>query len=488
MRLIHSKSPPLTLEPTKLCSDPIYLLTQFFIPKDKTRQREVRYCLQKNCENPNIRKILLVNERKYSNQELGVKEPHTNKIQQIITGKRLLFRDIFDTIDQEKIQGYIVAVNSDIMLDSTIEKIHYTNISQTPSMVALLRYEYDDVYVPFETNCNQSRLFGPRGDSQDTWIIHSKQNIAETDRALFDFPFGKPGCDNKMAFLFHWLGYSVYNDPLAIRTYHYHRSKTREYGAKDVLPPVFEYLCPYGVQDAVYKNVPMLTGQYTHWNFEDNQKWAKILRVLLDANTPFVVPAVDTTSYGDKAFEACTYYFSRDPFDGTWNQYSSHETRIASLHRTKIRLWESLRILPVFIHHQPWTLALANLRVLIVSPNASVLANTNTNTTTTNKITKTFMRENTFEFVEWESRIDQKQALINAMKQCTEIKESYDIVLVDAQNYTNQMAYELFQMGKSALAMGMDVELLFGVYRKEHQGKMGDLWKYVMNSEWLKIS
>ena len=98
------------------------------------------------------------------------------------------------------------------------------------------------------------------------------------------------------------------------------------------------------------------------------------------------------------------------------------------------------------------------------------------------------MRENTFEFVEWESHIDQKQALINAMKQCTEIKESYDIVLVDAQNYTNQMAYELFQMGKSALAMGMDVELLFGVYRKEHQGKMGDLWKYVMNSEWLKIS
>jgi hypothetical protein len=132
----------------------------------------------------------------------------------------------------KNMNGIIIAVNSDIMLDESIEKLKYSTIflpSHKKSMITLLRYEYTDDYVPFDTNCSQSKLFGPRGDSQDTWIIHSRNNIPKQYRDLFDFQFGIPGCDNKCVFLFHFLNYDIYNDPLTIKTYHFHKSKQRNY-------------------------------------------------------------------------------------------------------------------------------------------------------------------------------------------------------------------------------------------------------------------
>ena len=182
MRVIHSKSLPIPVETEKTCIDPIFLVTQFFLHLDKKRRREIQYCLQKNCENPSIHTIYLLNEKIYTEEELGVSNQSSNqksKIKQINIRSWITFKHIFDFIESESLHGFVVAVNGDIMLDHTIEKLQYSQVHKTKSMIALLRYEYDDVYVPFETNCNQAKLFGPRGDSQDTWIIHSSQNLSE---------------------------------------------------------------------------------------------------------------------------------------------------------------------------------------------------------------------------------------------------------------------------------------------------------------------
>ena len=54
------------------CQDNIYLFSQFFVHKDEKRNEEIKFCLKKNVENKFIYKIILLNEKIYSEEELGV--------------------------------------------------------------------------------------------------------------------------------------------------------------------------------------------------------------------------------------------------------------------------------------------------------------------------------------------------------------------------------------------------------------------------------
>jgi hypothetical protein len=91
-------------------------------------------------------------------------------------------------------------------------------------MFALSRYEYNPVKKTIQ-------LY-KRFDSQDTWILHSNFAVQEQHTKLFDFAFGKPGCDNKIVYLMDVLGYEIINDPKLIKTYHYHTEKTRNFRGK----------------------------------------------------------------------------------------------------------------------------------------------------------------------------------------------------------------------------------------------------------------
>jgi hypothetical protein len=56
--------------------------------------------------------------------------------------------------------------------------------------LSLLRYEEDN-------DLSKAKLFGPRPDSQDTWVVYS--NSVKSRTWNFDdlnFEFGKSGCDN----------------------------------------------------------------------------------------------------------------------------------------------------------------------------------------------------------------------------------------------------------------------------------------------------
>ena len=87
-----------------------------------------------------------------------------------------------------------------------------------------MRYEYKD-----KTKLADSKLFGPRQESQDAWIFHSSQNIEERFRKMFAFNLGVPGCDNKIVYLFNIIGYQCYNEPELIKCYHYHNINSRSY-------------------------------------------------------------------------------------------------------------------------------------------------------------------------------------------------------------------------------------------------------------------
>ena len=76
--------------------DPVTLICQFFIHKDKNRNEEIRQCLKRNVENEHIDKIILLNEKKYTDDELGIKH---KKIRQVNINKILTYKDVFTLVD-----------------------------------------------------------------------------------------------------------------------------------------------------------------------------------------------------------------------------------------------------------------------------------------------------------------------------------------------------------------------------------------------------
>ena len=56
--------------------------------------------------------------------------------------------------------------------------------------------------------------------------------------------FGKPGCDNKISFIFTQNEYKCYNVPWNVKTYHYHKTQIRNYSSKDRVKPPYLMIKP----------------------------------------------------------------------------------------------------------------------------------------------------------------------------------------------------------------------------------------------------
>ncbi len=221
--------------------DDIYLITQYFIPLNQNRKKEIITCLKKNIELNIFKKIYLINEKRYTKDEMGLNENEMDHIQQIVfdKGERMKFMHCLGVIKKMNINSYFVIANSDIFFDNSLINVRKTSLSQEKSLYALLRFEFNDEKLE---NC---KLYNSVycSCSQDTWILHSKfvLNLNSYQILKCNFYLGSPGCDNAFAYLFNQFGYKIYNEPYIIRTYHYHRKKNRsQYTASRVdLPYLF---------------------------------------------------------------------------------------------------------------------------------------------------------------------------------------------------------------------------------------------------------
>jgi hypothetical protein len=227
--------------------DKTYLIAQFFIPSNQERYQEIVSCLRRNLELSELKKIILLNERIYTEEELGISDlsnENKQKLEQISINKRLTYKDALLFIKQmcdSGNRGYFILVNSDIFFDKSLENLKITSLSREKAFYALLRFEYLEKY---KENLHQSHLCGPTKTSQDTWIIHSNfcPSINEIEKC--NFYLGLPGCDNVIAYLFNSFGYKIYNEPFVIKTYHLHSSQIRNYSEADRLPRPYLFLFP----------------------------------------------------------------------------------------------------------------------------------------------------------------------------------------------------------------------------------------------------
>lgn len=504
-------------------SHSINLIMQFYIDKDNDRQREIKQTLYLNVNNNSINKIYLFNERIYTDEELGVK---SDKIIQIDIKNRLKFSNVFDLIEEHNINGYVAIANSDIFFDKSIENVwRYDLINK--NILTLCRYEFDGI-----SRLRECSIFAEgRPDSQDAWIFHSEHNIPRQYRSVFDFEMGKPGCDNKLIYLFQILGYQCYNEPEIVKIYHNHNTPSRNYSVKDKIPSPWCVIYPtidndtrtdkditynLGIENNRLRNylenkiqnnkhfiIPRIAGienklayfgvmMMQNINNFQPQLLEKFLAVMknnagIKITNPQSIMKYATTYL--QAFHECDLYLDWEPW-GNVAQSIFDSLLFIHLNFNKARV--SALTLDIFhhIHSNPWTTCLKGKRLLIVSPFVESMREK------LNDRKKIYgvdlFTDCEFVFL----KPPQTQAncqsdefdveLERFVSKIKEIKDDFDIALVSCGGYGNLVCLNIYQMGKSAIYVGGVLQMYFGIYGTRWERERGDIMKLYKNEHWTR--
>lgn len=235
---------------TNLIPNETWMITQFFKHKDNKRFNEIKECLIKNCANPHIDKIVLINEKDYSDEFSKI--PGAKKIEQFVSKQRLTYANFIQYVrDVIPNNVFTILCNADIYFGDTLLDLHKINMAD--KMLALLRWDVD-------TDGND-KIFGPRADSQDTWIFLSDSiKSRKWDPAMLtklNFQLGQAGCDN--AFAGHMLRqkFLISNPAVSFKTFHLHNTNIRNYDKKDYIrSDVYINIAPTFVIDTKQETTP----------------------------------------------------------------------------------------------------------------------------------------------------------------------------------------------------------------------------------------
>ncbi len=234
------------IEATATLTQPrqLWMITQYYRPEKSKRAREIKTCLEKNLLNPFVDKMVLLNETDMTPHypKEGLTE---GKIHQEVIGKRLTYATVLEWIEKNAPANTLcVFANSDIYLDLTWKLLWSTTMEDR--FLSLLRYEADE-----DKSDDEHQLFGPRADSQDTWVVLSDSvKSKKWDYKSLDFPFGKAGCDNAINVEMLRAKFLVVNPALTLRTHHVHTSQIRNYDPQDIVDkPMYFYIQPTALHE-----------------------------------------------------------------------------------------------------------------------------------------------------------------------------------------------------------------------------------------------
>jgi hypothetical protein len=504
----------------------IFLLNQFYIDGDENRQKEIRKCLMLNVHNKSIDKIYLLNERIYSEEELGIQ---SDKIIQVNIEKRLQYNDIFDFVEKENLDGYIVLSNSDIFFDKSLENLNQTNFKETKSVFTLLRHEYDE-----KTSLKNCELFGPRSDSQDTWIFHSNQIPLKEQRKVFKINLGVPSCDNKIIYLWNILGYQCHNEPKFIKCYHYHLIQKRNYdmNTERTIRPwcaiqpklnssdvpdnhsyhiisesdnLFQYISKklehqqhfiiprIGGIENNYAQIGAVTNQQKQLHDSHKQYIEKTSQVM-KYNAGILIPDMNSIiAYSHlylEAFHKSDLYLDWEPWGDVYKYIqASHDFVTINFSQQK-RVWAFALDIFHNIYSTPWTHALKGKRLLIISPFIKSFKKQIKHREKIYGID--LFPECEFVFLKppqtqgnCESREFTKE-LAEFVQEIEDIKDDFDIALCACGGYGNLVCSKIYDMNKSSIYVGGVLQMYFGIYGERWLRERKDVMNLFLNEYWTR--
>lgn len=188
------------------------LIIEYYKPSNDTRNSEYLYCIEKNIESKLFEQIHVFVE------EGSVLPDILSKEVIVHLDKRKTFQDLFDFCNIEFPDEICIIANTDIIFDGTIKYVNKNNIDGR--FLCLTRWDIlPDKKIRFFDNQSGIAYF-----SQDSWIFKTPIPIRDAD-----FFMGKPGCDNKIAYIAHQSGMDVRNPSKGIITKHIHATNYRTY-------------------------------------------------------------------------------------------------------------------------------------------------------------------------------------------------------------------------------------------------------------------
>ena len=499
--------------------DKVNLFVQFFIPSSRVRRDEINTCLENNVKNHLISRIYLMNERIYTDQELGITN---DKIIQVTIQNRMKYSDVFNYCSSMKIHWYIIIANADIFFNVTLENIFKSDIHVSPIVIAQTRYDYSPnplKIVLFARDLN---------DSQDVWIYHSNFNRMLANNSAFKFMLGIPGCDNHIAYLFKLLNFKLINDPAIIMCFHYHSSNIRSYSDKDKIPHPYLFLSHFGNKkitvDVNFYEDNIYLHDYIKKRFEENKKFIvpriqagaesivcsglydktnmKNIITTMKNNAGVFITSFDSISkyrYNHlEAFRNCEMYtgWSTSGCDKCYVYMKpSHDFIQYTICKNKTKLWaESVLEIYNFIKYDVvWTTALRGKRILIISAFVETMK---TKIPVLKKIYgRDLFPECSFIFIkppqlsgECESR-DWEIEFNLFCRELDSLKETYDVALLSMGGLGNLCANYIFtNHGKSAIYIGGVLSMYFGIYSKRWMKEKSSILKMYMNEHWSRPS
>lgn len=520
----------------------IHVFSQFFNHDNIKRNKEITECLNRNINNSHITKIHLLNEKIYTDQEMEVKD--TEKIIQSNIGHRLKFQDIFEYIRNNRILGYLIISNIDIFFDKTLTNLKLCDIHEKKKMFALLRYEYN------RYDENLSQLFGPRFDSQDTWIFHSNNIIKSNHEKAFNFRMGQPGCDNKIVYLMKILGYDIINDPSFIKTFHNHASQIRNYTIKDVVKEPWGVVVPFNIdpnmiQPSLGINLKEINSRKQDLHFEDNDILYEYIESKLKNDIPFIIPRISgiennfacfpkmtnssnknqytyinnyinqvnpsmknnagiklsninsVNAYSDAyldAFKNCELFCGWD-IQGNYMPHikESHEY-IKNKYSSKKMVWSLALDIFHYIYSKPWTQSLKGKRILIVSSFIETISKQIPNRSKIYDGVDLFP-DCTFVLIKPpvtdgdETSLEFDKELENFYVRLDALKGTYDVALISAGGYGNLICNYIFkEHKKSSIYCGGVLQTYFGVFGSRYLIERPDILRLYMNRLWVRPS
>jgi hypothetical protein len=191
----------------------INLFVSYYKAATPERQAEIDYCLKANCENPMIDIVyVLTNEQ--------IHKLMNGKIVKMLFDGNPTYGAFFNAINAvTKPDDINIISNADIIFDETIA---LTSQLKANECWALSRWE---MRIDYTKHPEQIQVYG---DSQDCWIFRGK--IKPLSKS--DFPLGKLGCDNRIAYEIQKAGYKISNPSKSVHTWHLHNSNVRGYDPK----------------------------------------------------------------------------------------------------------------------------------------------------------------------------------------------------------------------------------------------------------------
>lgn len=207
----------------------IRLFTSYYITDNKSRQKEIDFCLLKHRENKMLSEIYV-----FISPEDLKKAPayllKKDRVTCVTISTRVSYHDFFKVINLvSKENDWSVIANSDIFFNDDIGKLKKLK-GKGNICFALSRWDVTSFKQDVVTDkISLSVKLHKHRDSQDTWIINGKIKLDDASKVYL----GKAGCDNKIAHVLKTYGYEVINACYDLPSYHYHLSDIRTYIPSD---------------------------------------------------------------------------------------------------------------------------------------------------------------------------------------------------------------------------------------------------------------